>query len=271
MNPLIRSVELKLARAASQADALLKGASAWSGNYPFPSESLRSELLPNRCGFRIILESVPSPSTLEPLGLLFGEYIHNLRSALDNLAFALARVQQDPPKDPKAITFPIYDDGKKFHAQTGKILGQLPVAAAEMMRKIQPFNRNADGELTKTSDWDKLILLQKFSNGDKHRIPPLALLKPKGMDSSFTVSFTDDEKAACFNPSDTEIWAGPLFAGVVIIEHKWEHPLVTLKGECSFKAKLQFQCDDNFYDLDWIVPSLYNYTSKVAKEFGPLF
>lgn len=161
MNPLIRSVELKLARAASQADALLKGASAWSGNYPFPSESLRSELLPNRCGFRII--------------------------------------------------------------------------------------------------WDK------------HRIPSLALLKPKGMDYSFTVSFTDDEKAACFNPSDTEIWAGPLFAGVVIIEHKCEHPLVTLKGECSFKAKLQFQCDDNFYDLDWIVPSLYNYTSKVAKEFGPFF
>ena len=89
MQDLIRSVDLKLARADSQVGALADQISAWTSGNPI---SARCELREGRLGYRLILEHFVETAPLNDWGLLVGECGYNLRSALDNLAFALARL-----------------------------------------------------------------------------------------------------------------------------------------------------------------------------------
>ena len=267
MDELIRPVMLKLERAAKQRDALIAFASEWAKNNP---SQTHVEFLPNRHGYKVVLDPFKEALPFDDLGLTLGEFAHNLRSALDNLAFALARLQAEPPLRPKDLAFPIFDDPTAFAKVGKRYLQQLPEEAARLIQMIQPFNRDLPGA-EKLSEKDPLILLQRVNNSDKHRIPAVALFAPETFELSATVIFADELAADLNTPPDVTIWAGPLAPGVPLLEYRTRHPLEKAGGNIKVQAVVSVICDEKKYPLFELITSLHDYVCLVVGQFSHFF
>jgi hypothetical protein len=103
------------------------------------------------------------------IGLIAGDAVHNLRSALDNVMWELA-----PPavraRNPNRTAFPIKETAQAFASTRNGVLagfGQTPV---DEIGKLQPFLAHEDGGLP-AGGGQLLALLDTFWNDDKHRVP----------------------------------------------------------------------------------------------------
>jgi hypothetical protein len=264
---LIHSVDLKLRRAQSQFIDLLQTIHKWTDANEF---TVHCELREGRLGYRLIQNDFKEPVPVDDWGLAIGEYIHNIRSALDNLAFALARLKKDPPDNPNMISFPIYQDKAQFEINSKKSLSQMSDDAAEQISLLQPFQR------TGTSDWglpenDPLLLIQWLNNSDKHRIPSIVLLAPIEIAHSVTVEFQKEEDAFANVPPDTTIWGGPMFPGAVLLEHRTKHPIASVKGIFNGKVAVAFQTNKEPLPVDEVIPKLGYYVDLVVSQFRPFF
>jgi|ERR1035441_2800083 hypothetical protein len=113
-------------------------------------------------------EIKPTPPTW-PLHL--GDYLHDLRSALDHMIYAIAVANGHP--DPDHTQFPIYDALAKWTEdieQRDPTLKPSPVAGLpdqviEDIKSLQPFRHKSD----KARKKDHLMRLLRMSNADKHR------------------------------------------------------------------------------------------------------
>ncbi|WP_156042243.1 hypothetical protein [Bradyrhizobium sp. URHD0069] len=211
-----------------------------------------------------------NPPAIDDWGLLLGECIHNLRSSLDNLAFALARLRRDPPEQPSKIAFPIFGVRTEFERRGRANIDQLPEKAAALIELIQPFQR--DGSAGKgTPDLDALIHLQRLSNTDKHRIPPVVLIAPTDISHSVQVEFYSDEDAAANVPPDTIVWAGPLEADVVLLEHKTNRPIASVSGRFDGQAILAVETPEGFERVETYVQGIKSYTGLVVDQFRQFF
>jgi hypothetical protein len=118
-------------------------------------------------GRHVITATVQEPIP-DDWGPLIGDVLHNLRSALDHLAHALAveNVGTPLPKEIGAsVEFPIFDGEVNFHRHgRPKIVG-LSSEAQTAIEALQPYRRYPDPHI------DPLWLLYQLSNIDKHRRP----------------------------------------------------------------------------------------------------
>lgn len=108
-------------------------------------------------------------------GVLFGDMLHNLRSALDHLAWQLVRVNGHQPDS--RTTFPIFYDQKEFLPKgraTRAMRGMSPEVQARI-KGLQPFD--PDG---KEPEDKALWLLRELNNYDKHRIVTPCVLATGG-------------------------------------------------------------------------------------------
>jgi hypothetical protein len=103
--------------------------------------------------------------------LYLGDYLHNLRSALDHMIYAIA-VANDHA-NPDNTQFPIYDALAKWvqdieerdpTLKPSPVAG-LPDEAVEDIKALQPFRHKRD----KARKADPLMSLLRMSNADKHR------------------------------------------------------------------------------------------------------
>ena len=114
---------------------------------------------------------------LEPtplIAMLAGEFIYQLRSTLDHLAFDLVKVNSDgvvlPLKWEEDCMFPIWTDPLKPGQTTpfpyGKFKGLpgIPVDAHTIIERVQPYYPPGTGAINTS-----LRLLNNLSNIDKHR------------------------------------------------------------------------------------------------------
>lgn len=108
--------------------------------------------------------------TLEPmptrLSTLFGEWLYELRAALDGILYHLA-VQdsgQNPPPAERSLMFPIFDDETKFDDPNHRgRLKALSDQTFELLRHVQPFNAQPDHRS------NVLWWLEELSRIDRHR------------------------------------------------------------------------------------------------------
>jgi len=266
MHPFQKAVKLKLARAAEQVEALNQIVSAWIAENPFVAVC---ELREERLGFRVVQQNFQSPPPLEEWSLLAGECIHNIRSALDNLVFALARLRNDPPAAPDKLQFPIHIDKAKFDKNGRNKLDQLTPEAANVVEMLQPFQR--DGSPGNGPENDLLTLLQWLSNTDKHRVPSVVLIAPTDIFHNFSAEFQSEADAAANVLPDTVIWGGPLEPGAVLIELKTRHPLVSAKGSYVGHAIVALQTDSENLAIVQILQNLSQYVSLVCAQFDRFF
>ena len=221
-------------------------------------------------GFQLVQKDFCEPAPLDDWGLAFGECVHNLRSTLDNLAYALARLRCDPPKQPNQIAFPIFQDQAGFEKRGRRNIDQLPDEAASLIERIQPFQR--DGSLPVGSpDRNALVLLQWLSNTDKHRVPSVVLIAPTNIAHEVSGVFHSDEDASVNVPPDTTVWAGPLAPGAVLLEWRANRPIASVSGRFEGKAIVAIQ---TLHEPAAIIPTLgalQQYTTLVVSQFHRFF
>jgi hypothetical protein len=124
------------------------------------------------------MEIVNPPPAIE-WGVVVGDVIHNLRSGLDHLAYALCLASAPTEEPPSGTEFPIFVSEDRFNSRDRggglyKIRG-IAQDAQEAIRELQPY---LHGEAAKSQS---LWLLQEMSNIDKHRYLHLSVIGYAGI------------------------------------------------------------------------------------------
>lgn len=115
------------------------------------------------------------PSTWQTrVSVIAGEVVHNLRSALDYLAWQLVLNYSGnlSDKDARKVQFPIRKNQKDWSSDY--TVSMIKPTNASLLQSRQPFSSQSD------VDSHPLTILQDFSNRDKHRILNSVLARPLG-------------------------------------------------------------------------------------------
>ncbi len=161
MQERLLGVRQKVKRAGMHLDELKLGLKAFMDSDPF-SISLDFETEPEKVTVQI-LKANAVPAELLPV---IGDVIHNLRSALDHLSYALVKVTGKEPSTKNE--FPILDGPltkPKFQKRfEDKLVGMNP-EVMEMIRQIRPYKGGNDA----------LWRLHRLDIVDKHQMLIVAL------------------------------------------------------------------------------------------------
>jgi hypothetical protein len=167
-DPLFESAWLKWGRAVVHAQALKADLDAITSDASRqPTFAVEAEYQPKRHGFSVVVTDIdPMPSTW---GLLIGDIANNLRSALDQIAWAVVTRGQTPPsalskKAQRKIYFPICNERRDFNGSLPTTLPGASRADIARIRRYQPYEK-ARG----IRAWYWTSLLAKINTSDKHR------------------------------------------------------------------------------------------------------
>lgn len=165
MGHSLEGVKLKIARAAEHLDALGAEASAYLDSGPYEVVGQ-----PQPDGDTLLVCKVHQDPPLR-LSVLLGDFLHNLRSSLDHLAWQLVLANGGTPG--RSTSFPIL-------LKRGKILpritGGVSAKAVDLVESLQPYN-NASGSSREHPLW----VLSTLNNIDKHREFNIAVLNVSDM------------------------------------------------------------------------------------------
>lgn len=123
--------------------------------------------------YTFVIEAVAGPK--REWGVLIGELVHNLRSALDHAVYAAATA-------PNGNTaFPVVTDTAKWEGAAAAKLHSVPQVAFEIVRKAQPFYGAGDNDPA----GHPLAILNRLWNHDKHRMLQTAVVSLDGAAPGF--------------------------------------------------------------------------------------
>jgi len=126
-----------------------------------------------------LVQDLPTPDLLR-WGVMTGEIAHNLRSALDHLAWQLASLEQAPGRPATTTSFPIATSLQEWRSKgTRKRIKHIGRRHRLMLRRFQPYRRDDRPERS------ALARLQRLSNVDKHQVVHEAVFLPVGMEFQF--------------------------------------------------------------------------------------
>jgi hypothetical protein len=166
----------------------------------------------------IYIDEVPGKKIPDSFGLLLGDFLHNLRSGLDNLAYALMLAGPGPVADKmkSASEFPIFgDEDSKGQAGQGsamfgsaahKYAGWKP-GAKTAVEALQPYHRGQ-----RFAD-DPLWWLHELDRIDKHRFLHTAVAYAVG--AGWRPDLTVNLRA--IGPGFIRAYGGPVERGAPVI------------------------------------------------------
>lgn len=110
----------------------------------------------------IVVRSIRQPPVLPPirLGVLVGDVLHNLRSALDHLVWQLAIIGTGPAE--RRNQFPIFDDPEMFKQRRERYLHGVSQKHRARIEAYQPYKGGTEGQA--------LTVLALLNDIDKHRV-----------------------------------------------------------------------------------------------------
>ena len=111
--------------------------------------------------YRFDMQVRREPPKIE-LGLLIGDCVHNMRAAIDHVAWSLATAHSGEDLDDKDTLFPIALDPSKFRNARHRIARMSPRARA-LVRWLQPFRRPEPERVA-------LAALHALDIVDKHKL-----------------------------------------------------------------------------------------------------
>lgn len=166
----LESCLAKLGRAQDHLESLQEQLLAWVQGRPY-AVATNVDADENTRTFRFILAGVFEAP--DALSVTFGDYVHNLRSGLDHIVWALA-VNNKGGKEPKnanAVGFPVTDNPAAFY--DAPVLRYLTWEQATVIESFQPYH---GGDAQRA-----LGNLNLFWNDDKHRLVQPVLARVKRM------------------------------------------------------------------------------------------
>jgi hypothetical protein len=191
-------------------------------------------------------------------GLIIGDCVHNLRSALDYIAWRLARSLASD----RITLFPIYDTQAEFEEMASRRRLDLRIHpdAVAAIRDVQPYKR------AKPKD-DLLWFLQELDARDKHKL----------------INMTQTQAAGGFvgAPASEQIKVayGGMDDGAIVAEIKF--PSGTPQSEMKVKIKPRFDIAfergilspdglEGGFPVNTYIPQIINRVIKVTLEFERL-
>lgn len=174
--------------------------------------AIRAEFDPNRGKdvYRVLIDFLPPPD----IGALIGQIAHNLRSALDGLAWQLALLETKRPADRTA--FPIFKIGKTARRRkNGSEVPQFAKRGRKMISDLRPEHQAAIELLQPYKGGHgfrrhPLWQLHELNNADKHRL--LQIVGAYGNTFMYGAATT----ATRFDIREVEIVSGPLKDGAIV-------------------------------------------------------
>ena len=159
MGQQLNRIEAKLARADEHLKVLhdaIEGFRERNPYRPFPDTD------PDTGDNLVRVQIVERPPILD-WGVLIGEALYHLRSALDHLAYILTG---DPPPDETGSEFPIFWSRSAFRERgIPKLEGACDHAKA-IIEDVQPYHRGDEHRAKRHPLW----FLHELNNADKHRL-----------------------------------------------------------------------------------------------------
>jgi len=253
----------KIGRARTHLQNLVRDSATWMANAGAGSIRVEKVRDAEPGIFHFVAKDVPATDPLR-WGLYFGDMLHNLRGALDHLAYALADKDSPGRGEDRATQFIIVPDQAAF-GKASLHLGYLSKHHQDMIEKEQPYAQQpADVAI------HPLSMLERLSNVDKHRI-------------SHVVSFGSD--LFSFNvPSPFQLMNATITGQVI-----YENPLEEDARLMTVTIAKQGPSGPD-PDVDWtfslyaptlalapgslikhVGPNLINYTSAVVERFAGEF
>lgn len=163
------------------------------GNAPF---TIDKEFDPKKGCFRVRVKTINEDTGNLPL--ILGDAFHNFRSALDHVAWQLARRQQG--RIPRSmVSFPIAPTRQRFHSPTvWTQLWEIGPRERETIENLQPYRQVFTGDVVHA-----LALLSARNNQDKHRL-------------LHVVNLANNEMSVdTFGPKNCEVLGFELLPGIV--------------------------------------------------------
>lgn len=198
-------------------------------------------------------------------GLMLGEVVHNLRSALDALAFALADLKTGRRED-YVTQFPICSAGTKRFWKDDLIRKQIqhidPVHQ-KMIEAVQPYHAAKPARL------HPLAMLQRLSNKDKHRGVHVTLLAfdPRSFHNADFLDLTNATASHVSLGGPLKVGAPVVTVGIERIDPDGPEPEVKMKsGLVSPHVALE-----DGTPLKYVIPNLTIAVKGVIGHFAPLF
>lgn len=168
----LAGVREKILRAAEHLDAFTAEVDTYAASGPYSIVRAFEDHIPeqsSRPGLTWRARIDPPAPTLR-LGILAGDVVHNLRSALDHLAWAVVLQNGGEPSESyPATSFPILPNPLPSAGSSPKTLtfraksGAASAAAETILEMLQPYNSGQDLRT------HPLWLLNQLWNIDKHR------------------------------------------------------------------------------------------------------
>lgn len=158
------SAEMKVERAIVHAKALKAVIEGFLASSPY---RIRREIQGNGTEHAFFLdETEPFPAA--NAGLIFGDAVHNLRSALDHLIWKLAEDYSGANRGDRQTQFPIFLTRKGFDKRGVGRLQRLSPTSGAIIKAVQPYQNS---EPRKDSLWG----LQELDATDKHKLIPIVV------------------------------------------------------------------------------------------------
>ncbi len=172
--------ELKLARAVEHLQRFEVEVDAWLKRRPYRL-TYDFDLKTNEKLLIAELTQAVPPS----FALTIGDFLHNLRSALDNLVYELAVAYLDigplPEDRARRLEFPIFGDKVMTDYECRKKIGCIHPEAQAFIKELQPYQRGRGGRR------NLLWTLHELSAKDKHRFPHLGVVSAEAVTLAVSV------------------------------------------------------------------------------------
>ncbi len=174
MRPL-DGVRFKLTRAQEHADTLNEKITAFLERKPYLTGIDVNE---DTWEFTLTMKVRETPNPY--WGVYVGDFLHNVRSALDHLMCAL--VLANGKRVTKQTQFPIFTDKYRFEVIGEPMMRGASSEARAVIEELQPYHRLHPDE-------HPLEVLRVFSNKDKHQLLFGAIITPKELEQRVTEAF----------------------------------------------------------------------------------
>jgi hypothetical protein len=124
----------------------------------------------------------PEPSPPH-LGVIVGDFLHNLRCVLDHLVWQLVELNGGQPGEHNQ--FPIFDTPEAYRKKAGRFLSGVAPIHKAIIERFQPYHLDSEPA------YHNLAVLRNLSNIDKHRfVHPVVIV---GEGDQREVRFTELE------------------------------------------------------------------------------
>lgn len=259
-------IYLKLDRASARAVALVADITAFCDDHPI---ILDTQLREGRLGINLMCQMEGMTVPLMEWSLELGEIVYSLRSALDNLIYVCALIHSDPPSSPRSLQFPIFINANDYTNSVAvpKIVSQLSEDIANLLEKLQPYQRNRP-DVEGNPEHDPLFLLNWISNHDKHRMPVPFLVPPKEIQFTQLCEFASEADATANVPPNVVVHLEPLSHGAILLEYRTKHPVKMVSGAYNMIAHVAFETHAGIREITDVIEQLTWYTRLVVDEFA---